>query len=103
MKLNFDISIAEFKIVNDLLKKHLPNNCKVWVFGSRAKKQSKFNSDLDLALDCPDKIDFKSIIQLKEDLEESKLPYTVDVVNFYNIEESFKKIINQHKILFFCE
>ncbi len=100
MKLNFDISPQEFSIVADILQNHLSNDCKVWVFGSRAKNQSQNYSDLDLAIDCPNTDTRQLITKLKDDFTESDLPYTVDVLDINRIEPYFKNIINQKKALF---
>ena len=51
MKLKFDITKSEYDILADILKDHLPKQCKVWVFGSRAKNKARHNSDIDLALE----------------------------------------------------
>lgn len=100
MKLNFDITVTEFKIVQDILIKHLPFESKVWVFGSRAKNKAQEYSDLDLALETERKIKSKIINQLKEAFEESLLPYTVDVLDINTISKSFKDNVNSQKKLF---
>ena len=95
MKLKFDVTHQEYKIISDILKKYLPSNCKVWVFGSRAKNQARFNSDLDLALQIKDqkKIDKKIILQLKEDFNDAPIAYEVDIIDLNEIEENFKNVI----------
>ena len=50
MKLNFDLTTEEFTLVRNILAETLASDCRVWVFGSRAKNQARFNSDLDLSL-----------------------------------------------------
>lgn len=100
MKLNFDITTEEFRIVRDILERNLSIDCKVWVFGSRAKNQARFNSDLDLAIEGKDKVSPKIIYQLKEDFTESKLPYTVDILDMNDIKPHFRDIVNQQKALF---
>ncbi len=52
MKLQFDVTVQEFNIIEAILANNLTNDCRVWVFGSRAKNSALFNSDLDLALEC---------------------------------------------------
>ncbi|MDC9727561.1 MAG: nucleotidyltransferase domain-containing protein, partial [Candidatus Thioglobus sp.] len=100
MKLNFDITPQEFHIVQNILENHLSNDCKVWVFGSRAKNNAQNYSDLDLAIECLN-IDTRQLItRLKDDFTESDLPYTVDVLDINRVEPYFQKIINNKKILF---
>ena len=43
---NIDIRPDHWKIVRDILQKHVPEY-EVWAFGSRAKKTAKKHSDLD--------------------------------------------------------
>ena len=50
MQLEIDLDQTERKIVNQILRKHIPNDVEVWVFGSRATNSAKPFSDLDLAL-----------------------------------------------------
>ncbi len=100
MKLNFDIKKQEFNIVSSILSRYVPAGCKVWVFGSRVKGQAQDYSDLDLALEADKKIDTVIIARLKYNFEESRLPYTVDVLDMNAISEKFQKAIDTHKIAF---
>ena len=95
-----DIRSDHLQIVQAILHKHLPQNTKVWVFGSRAKQMAKKFSDLDLALESKTKIDNVILIDIKEALEHSDLPYRVDVVDVSNADETFRKIIENEKIAF---
>jgi predicted nucleotidyltransferase len=56
----------------------------VHIFGSRAKGTSKPGSDIDLAImnRLPD---IKVLLRLKNDFEESSLPYKVDLVDFHTL------------------
>lgn len=99
MKLN--IEAEDLKIVKFILKNNIPENAKVWVFGSRAKENGKVKpfSDLDLALDFGRKLTLEELASLSKEFEESLLPYKVDLVDLWIIDDSFKKIIHQEKIL----
>ena len=66
----------------------------VIVFGSRMKGTQKKFSDLDLCLKSIQPIDLSSIGLLKVALSESNLPFSVDVIDYQDISESFKKIID---------
>ncbi len=66
---------------------------KVYLFGSRAKGENTVYSDIDLALESKEDIN-KDIVLLKEILEESYLPYKVDIINLKNtpyLKEIVKK------------
>jgi len=100
MKIKFDVTPTEFIIIKDILKKYLTKDCKAYVFGSRAKSSSLHGSDLDLALECKEKIDFKKLSKIKIDFEDSRLPYMVDVIDLQAIKEYFKNMIEKEMIEF---
>ena len=94
-----DIRPDHFKMVQDILNKSLSSDVKVWVYGSRAKWTTLDSSDLDLALEGKDKIDYEVINCLNRDFEESNLPYEVDVVDINTVQPFFRDIINKDKVL----
>jgi predicted nucleotidyltransferase len=100
MKINVDITPEHHQIVHGILNRHLPKPCTVWAFGSRANHTAQAYSDLDLACDAGKKLEYDTITQLKVAFEESRLPYTVDVVDHHRIEPYFKRIIDHQKVLF---
>lgn len=53
----------------------------VHIFGSRAKGTQKPGSDIDLAI-MNDGVSDTTILKIKSELEDSSLPYFVDLVNF---------------------
>ncbi len=58
---------------------------KAIVFGSRAKGNSKYNSDVDIAL--KGNIDFTTFAQINDDLQEGlTIPYKFDLVVYNKIE-----------------
>ena len=66
------------------------NNVKIYIFGSRARGDFKYNSDIDIAIRGEiTKIDEFNILNEFDLLE---LPYTIDVVFFNKIEK--QELIN---------
>lgn len=98
MKIKFDVSAQELAIIQDVLKNTLPAHCKVWVFGSRAKHQAKFNSDLDLAIEHKTPLDNKTLMTLQEAFDEAPLAYSVDIAELNFVEDYFREIIDSHKV-----
>lgn len=94
---NFGLTNLELGIIQNILATHLPEECAVWVFGSRAKGTATYQSDIDLALECKSPLDTKIISRIKYELEESKLPFMVDVIELNSVSDSFKEIIEQDK------
>ncbi len=100
MKLDFDISTVEHKIIHEILTQYLNDDYKIWVFGSRVKNQVKYNSDLDLAIEYKNKIDIKLLRKIKRALEESKLPFKVDILDLNAGNEEFNALIKKDMIPF---
>ena len=93
-----DIRPDLWVIVRDILDKHVPQ-CEVWAFGSRAKWKAKQYSDLDLAVITKEPMSFNLSGALTDDFAESDLPFKVDVVDWASTSVSFRKIIEQDKVV----
>ena len=90
-----DIRHEHLRIVQDVLRDHLPAGVEVRVFGSRAQGSARDDSDLDLALEGETEIDRKVIEALEDAFENSELPYAVDAVDINRVNERFRKIIKE--------
>ena len=95
---NVDIRPDHWGIVRSILQKHVPQ-CAVWAFGSRAKWTAKEYSDLDLAIITGEPMSLDVSASLSDDFSESDLPWKVDVVDWATTSESFRKIIEQDKVV----
>ncbi|MEA3307659.1 MAG: nucleotidyltransferase domain-containing protein [Elusimicrobiota bacterium] len=87
-----DAKNEHIEIIKSILQKHIPQ-CEIRVFGSRVTLTAKSYSDLDLAVMGKEKLPNEILYALKESFEESDLPFRVDVLDWNNISENFKKII----------
>lgn len=79
--------------IRSLILQYFPG-CRIIAFGSRVKGSARPYSDLDLALDIGSKIPLEKLYSLKDLLEESRLNYPVDLVDFHALPHDF-----QHRIL----
>jgi type I restriction enzyme S subunit len=93
-----DVRPDHLKIVLDILQQHAPDY-EVWAFGSRAKWTAKEYSDLDLCIISSMPLRFSVLGALADDFTDSNLPYKVDVVDWATTSESFRKIIQQDKVV----
>ena len=93
-----DIRADHLRIVQDVLRRHLPDGVKVWVFGSRTSWTTKDSSDLDLALEAANSIPPRSLSALEAAFEDSDLPYTVDVVDVKRIREAFGRVVAKQRV-----
>lgn len=78
------------KIVHQILSKY---PYQFYVFGSRAKGNTRSRSDLNLCF--KDQIPLSVQSHIEEDFEESDFPFLVDLVDWNMIDEGFKKHIEK--------
>ena len=86
-------SSEEFEIIIKILNAHIKKG-KVYAFGSRYKNNNRKFSDFDIAIDTGEKLSFEFLNILKDAFEESDLPYRVDIIDYNNISDKFKKIVD---------
>lgn len=93
-----DLTAEQRRTVLALLSRHLPNTT-VWAYGSRAKWTSQPDSDLDLvAFAKPEQA--PRIAELREDFDESYLPFSVDLFVWDDVPKEFRKrILAEHVAL----
>jgi predicted nucleotidyltransferase len=79
----------------------------VFLFGSRVKGDSRRTSDIDIgflgneALDHRvfRKIDHRVFRKIADELQESIVPYHFDLIDFFKVDNNFKKIALQRIML----
>lgn len=93
-----DITGEQRTILDALLHQYLPG-VDIWAYGSRVKGTARRYSDLDLvAFSAPEQR--SAVYELKEALDESNLPFLVDLHVWDEIPESFHEIIRkEHAVL----
>ena len=84
--------------VVSLLEKHAPQ-CEARVFGSRAKGTAREYSDLDIALVGDGPMDSMTLFEIRMELEESLLPFRVDVHDWRAIPESWRANIERRYVV----
>jgi predicted nucleotidyltransferase len=86
------ISSKDLHSISDILKKYIdPHKQSAFIFGSAATKKMRRSSDVDIGIEGED-ISSEAYFSIKQDLEDSNLPFTVDVVRFSQVDERFKEI-----------
>ena len=90
----------EAKIVRAILLRHLPENTRVYVFGSRSTLGAKPHSDLDLSLEAGEPLPLSTIAALREAFDESSLPWKIDLVDRAMASEAFGKLVDAQKVPF---
>ncbi|MFH1191353.1 MAG: nucleotidyltransferase domain-containing protein [Candidatus Omnitrophota bacterium] len=64
---------------------------KIILFGSRARGDNNIISDVDIGLVPYGQLAKNKVIILKEKIEDLNIPYKVELVNFSEVSEDFKK------------
>lgn len=81
-----------------ILHEQVPDT-EVWAFGSRAKRNAKPYSDLDLALITPQPLSLDQLATITDAFATSDLPIRVDLVDWASISRAFRKLIAQDKVV----
>lgn len=91
--LDIDVPTDHRQLVLDILRAHLPQSTKAWVFGSRATGRARRYSDLDLAIDAGRRLTLDEIARVAEAFSDSDLPYRVDLVDWRCIDDRWRRMI----------
>jgi len=84
-----------------IFKKHCPN-ATILAYGSRVKGDAHNGSDLDLVVkefgngDC-------DLYELKDYIQNSNIPFLVDILEYEHIPESFKQEIDRLNVRIYPE
>ena len=73
-------------------------DCKIFLFGSRATNENHRFSDMDIGIIPGKNFDEKILSALIEKLNDSVIPFKVDVVNFNNVSQKFRQEALKHVI-----
>ncbi len=87
-----DVSAHDLEEIRAIFRRHLPDR-EVVAFGSRVTGAAKRFSDLDLAIMGDQPIPAATLADLREEFDESNLPFKVDLVEWATTAELFRRII----------
>lgn len=83
--------------IRTIVRNHLPDpSYRVFLFGSRATGTARKFSDVDVGILGKKSVPGHVVELIKEDLEESNIPYKVDVVDFTAVDPSFRNLALKH-------
>lgn len=97
----YGLKIEELEEIKSLIQKYFSkiDDCKVYLFGSRANGLHKPFSDIDLAIKSNSKKLSSQISLFLEGWEQSKIPYKVDISDWKELFKPYLPQINKEKIL----
>ena len=78
--------------VKQIVLKQVPNDAfAIFLFGSRAAGNAKPLSDIDIGILGTEPLPMIVKAHLDADLEESIVPFKIDLIDFYQVDKDFKK------------
>lgn len=79
-------------VLTGVIKKHLDTSrYKAFIFGSRTQEHHRKYCDLDIGVLGTATLPTATLLQIKEDLSNSDLPYLTDVVDFSTVSQDFRE------------
>ena len=72
---------------------------KVYLFGSWARGEERTSSDIDIAVESMEGACLDNWAHLRETLEESAIPYRIDIVNLAEAADELVKKVRKEGIL----
>jgi predicted nucleotidyltransferase len=83
------------RMVLDALGEH---DAAVWLFGSSARGEARQHSDIDIAILPQDEIPSAFFAELAADIEESPIPYDVDLVDLRHAEPALVEEVRREGV-----
>lgn len=79
--------------IKKTVKKYLPaENYRIFIFGSRATGKDQRFSDVDVGILGPKMIPGHMMVKIQEELENSRIPFKIDVVDFQKVSDQFREL-----------
>lgn len=95
---DIDLTPAQWASISVILERHLADR-QIWAFGSRATRNAKPYSDLDLAIIGEQPVSIALLAALAHDFTESNLPFKVDLIDWATTGEEFRRIITRDHVV----
>ena len=81
------------KRIKDTIYKYVsPSEYQVFLFGSRATGNNAKWSDFDVGIMGREALPYSKLERIEGELEESNIPFMVDIVDFARVSDKFKRI-----------
>lgn len=92
------LSGKQLQTVRQLLMQNLPDH-QAWAFGSRVTGHARKYSDLDIAVIHAQPLSFSKLCQLGSAFEASDLDICVDIVDWLQASEEFRRCVAQNAMV----
>jgi predicted nucleotidyltransferase len=64
-----------------------------FLFGSRATGTQHDRSDIDIGIEGPAPVPRRTLVAIEEELEDAPTLYTIEVVDFQRLPETFRRVV----------
>ncbi len=89
-ELDPDVLASSFTTLRQIVLPALaPHGGRVYLFGSHARGDARWTSDIDLAIEADQPLPPTVLQEIIEAIEESTVPYHVDVVDLGRVDRQF--------------
>ncbi len=95
-----DLTDEQRCLVDRILRKVLPDNAEIMIYGSRVTGKARPYSDLDIMVKASNPLTLVQLSELQEYFSESDLPFLVDITDWHSINNDFKARISEDSIHF---
>jgi predicted nucleotidyltransferase len=98
--MKYGLSLDNIAKINAIFERY-PQIDEILIYGSRAKGDFRYNSDIDLTIKGED-LDINLLHAIKDELDNLMLPYTIDISIYNEIDNlSLKEHIDRVAKIFF--
>lgn len=80
------------EIIKNTILEVLPEDTEVFLFGSYVTGDFTRSSDIDVGINSKKKVDKGKLQMINEKIEESIVPFNVDIVDFSKTKKEFDKV-----------
>jgi len=79
-----------------VVRRHLPDPAyRIFLFGSRTTGRAHARSDIDIGIEGPGPVPRETLAAIDDETEEVPTLYTIEVVDFARVSESFREVARQ--------
>ena len=82
-----------------VLQKMQQEDARIYLVGSRARGSQRNSSDIDIAIEYKSEEKHSNIGELRESIEESSIPYWVDVVDMRRVNKDFEEKMREDGVV----
>ena len=95
-----DDDLKYLEQVKRIVLTHIPKDkFNVFLFGSRVDENHRKGADIDIGVKGEEQLEEKIKLKIKEEIEESIVPFKVDIIDFYDASDNFKNVALKDYVL----